>query len=54
MVLTVKNEKTGSAHEESVIKSVANFIDENGVVIPELIDTVVTNMHDSLVNKKEK
>lgn len=54
LVLTLKNYKTGSSHEESVVKSVANFIDENGVVIPELVESVVTQMHDNLVNKKEK
>jgi len=44
----------GIFNETSVTKSVANFIDVNGVVIPELIETVVTNMHDSLTSQRKE
>ncbi|PBC29521.1 signal peptidase complex subunit 2 [Apis cerana] len=55
LVLSVRSMATGNVNETSVTKSVANFIDVNGVVIPELIENVVTNMHDSLtIQRKEK
>lgn len=54
-MLSVRSMATGNVNETSVTKSVANFIDVNGVVIPELIENVVTNMHDSLtIQRKEK
>lgn len=41
-------------NETSVTKSVANFIDINGIVIPELIENVVISMHDSLTNQRKE
>ncbi|XP_078039057.1 signal peptidase complex subunit Spase25 [Augochlora pura] len=54
LVLSVKNASTGSISETSVTKSVANFIDVNGVVIPELIESTVTSMHDSLTSQRKE
>ncbi|XP_015607338.1 probable signal peptidase complex subunit 2 [Cephus cinctus] len=55
LVLSVKTESSVTLNETSVTKSVANFIDVNGVVIPELVEAVVTSMHDSLTShRKEK
>jgi len=55
LILSMKNSSTGVVNETSVTKSVANFIDINGVVIPELVEAVVSNMHDSLLaDRKDK
>ncbi|XP_018338402.1 PREDICTED: probable signal peptidase complex subunit 2 isoform X1 [Trachymyrmex septentrionalis] len=54
LVLSVKSTSMGIFNETSVTKSVANFIDVNGAVIPGLIETVVTNMHDSLTSQRKE
>ncbi|XP_003398294.1 signal peptidase complex subunit 2 [Bombus terrestris] len=54
LVLSVRSTATGNVNETSVTKSVANFIDINGIVIPELIENVVTSMHDSLTNQRKE
>jgi signal peptidase complex subunit 2 len=54
LVLSIRSASMGIFNETSVTKSVANFIDVNGVVIPELIETVVTNMHDSLTSQRKE
>lgn len=55
LILSVKNETTGTINETSVIKSVANFVDVNGVVVPELLEIAVASLHDSLTNlRKDK
>ena len=54
LVLSVRNTATGSANETSITKSVANFIDVNGVVIPELIENIVSNMHDSITTQRKE
>lgn len=52
LVLSVRS--ASYLNETTVTKSVANFIDANGVVIPELIETVVTNLHDSLTSQRKE
>ncbi|XP_017876732.1 probable signal peptidase complex subunit 2 [Ceratina calcarata] len=54
LVLSVKSTSTGNLNETCVTKSVANFIDVNGVVIPELMENVVTSMHDSLTSQRKE
>lgn len=54
IVLSVRSTATGNLYETSVVKSVANFIDVNGVVIPELIENVITSMHDSLTSQRKE
>ncbi|XP_033325657.1 signal peptidase complex subunit Spase25 isoform X2 [Megalopta genalis] len=54
LILSVKNASTGSVNEASITKSVANFIDVNGVVIPELIESTVASMHDSLTSQRKE
>lgn len=54
LVLSVRSTATGNVNETTVTKSVANFIDVNGVVIPELIENIVTNMHDSLTSQRKE
>jgi signal peptidase complex subunit 2 len=53
LVLNVKNEATGVVNETTVTKSVANFIDVNGVLIPDLVEAVVSKMHDSLSSQRK-
>ncbi|XP_031845500.1 signal peptidase complex subunit Spase25 [Nomia melanderi] len=54
LVLSVKNAATGSINETSITKSVANFIDVNGVIIAELVENAVTSMHDSLTSQRKE
>lgn len=54
LVLSVRSASSGNINESTVTKSVANFIDVNGVVIPELIETVVANLHDSLTSQRKE
>ncbi|XP_076753517.1 signal peptidase complex subunit Spase25 [Xylocopa sonorina] len=54
LILSVRNTATGSVNGTNVTKSIANFIDINGVVLPELIENVVTNMHDSLTSQRKE
>ncbi|XP_014207082.1 probable signal peptidase complex subunit 2 [Copidosoma floridanum] len=53
LILSMKNSSTGVSNEASATKSVANFIDVNGVVIPELVEAVVSNLHDSLSSERK-
>lgn len=53
VVLSVKNDATGVLNETSFVKSVANFIDTNGVIIPELVENFVAKMHDSLSSQRK-
>jgi len=45
--------KTGQARETSVEKSVADFIDENGVICQDLIEGQVMKLHNSLSSGKK-
>lgn len=54
LILSVKSTSMGIFNETSVTKSVANFIDVNGAVIPGLLEAVVTNMHDSLTSQRKE
>lgn len=53
LVLSVRN-PSGVTNETSMTRSIANFIDINGVVIPELVEAVVTEMHDSLTRQRKE
>jgi len=54
LVLSVRSASSGNINETTATKSVANFIDINGVVIPELIETVIMSMHDSLTSQRKE
>ncbi|XP_003699725.1 signal peptidase complex subunit Spase25 [Megachile rotundata] len=51
LILSVRSKATGFS---SITRSVADFIDVNGVVIPELIENLVTSMHDSLTGQRKE
>ncbi|XP_031784820.1 probable signal peptidase complex subunit 2 [Nasonia vitripennis] len=53
LVLSVKNETTGVINEKSVTKSVANFIDVNGIVNPDLVEATVSRLHDSMSSQRK-
>ncbi|XP_043271539.1 signal peptidase complex subunit 2 [Venturia canescens] len=53
LVLSLKSEGTGMMNESSVVKSVANFIDVNGVINLDAVESVVTNLHDSLTSQRK-
>ena len=47
--------KNKTTRETTVIKSVGDFIDDNGVICQDLIEPVVLKMHNSLSSgKKDK
>jgi len=45
--------KTGLDREAAVVKSVADFIDENGVICQDLIESQVMKLHNSLSSGKK-
>lgn len=49
----MKNKKTNVINEKSLTKSVANFIDTNGVVNPDLVESFVASLHDSLTSQRK-
>jgi len=53
IVLALKDGKTNSRRENSVTKSVANFIDVNGNVVYEIVEATVSKMHNSLLSDKK-
>lgn len=55
LVLTCRDGKSGAIREATLIKSVANFFDENGVLFVDLLEHEVTKLHNSLlVERKDK
>lgn len=53
LVFSMKNKKTNVINEKSLTKSVANFIDTNGVVNPDLVESFVGSLHDSLTSQRK-
>lgn len=54
LTLSVRDPKTGAERSTSVKKSVANFIDVDGYVVQEIVDTEVTKLHNSLLSEKKE
>lgn len=53
--LCVRDGKTGKVREGSITRSVANFIDSNGVILYDLVEPEVTKLHNSLlIDRKDK
>ncbi|XP_022913578.1 signal peptidase complex subunit 2 [Onthophagus taurus] len=45
--------KNGKRREACIQKSVANYIDVNGSIVQDLVDTEVTKLHNSLLNDRK-
>lgn len=54
LILAVIDGKTGNRRETSIKKSVAAYIDVNGLVVHELVDAEVTKLHNSLLTEKKE
>lgn len=55
LVLSCRDSKTGATREASLTKSVACFIDENGVIVYDLIEPEVSKLHNSISqDRKDK
>jgi signal peptidase complex subunit 2 len=55
LVLSCRDGKTGTLREASLVKSVANFFDENGTLIYEVLEPEISKLHNSLLSdRKEK
>lgn len=53
LILTCKDGKTGAVRQANWTKSVADFIDENGVLVFELLDPEVSKLHNSILSEKK-
>lgn len=54
LILSSLEAKAGIRKVASSVKSVANFIDVNGSVVQELVESEVTKLHNSICDKKDK
>ncbi|KAG8305492.1 Signal peptidase complex subunit 2 [Homalodisca vitripennis] len=55
LVLSCRDSKTGAVRESQFLKSVACFIDENGVIVYDLIEPEVSKLHNSISqDRKDK
>lgn len=53
LILSCRDPKTGR-RETSIKKSVAHFIDVNGIVVNEIVETEVSKMHNSLLSERKE
>ncbi|GLV42479.1 Spase 25-subunit [Carabus blaptoides fortunei] len=51
--LSFRDGKSGKTREGSFVKSIANFIDTNGVVLYDLIEPEITKLHNSLMSERK-
>lgn len=54
LVLQYKDTKTGVIRSEQFNKSVACYFDENGTLLPELVDSDVSRLHNAILSDKKK
>ncbi|KAF5283547.1 hypothetical protein FQR65_LT13839 [Abscondita terminalis] len=53
LVLLVRDTKSGTTRTASIKKSVANFVDTNGLVVTEIVETEVGKLHSSLLSERK-
>ncbi|XP_014253198.1 probable signal peptidase complex subunit 2 [Cimex lectularius] len=53
LTLTIKDGKSGTSRSSTVVRSVARFIDENGVVLQDLVEPEVYKLHNSLLLERK-
>ncbi|KAF6214530.1 hypothetical protein GE061_009273 [Apolygus lucorum] len=54
LTITVKDGKTGNLRTGSFVRSVANFIDDNGHILHDLVEPEVAKLHSSLLTEKKE
>ncbi|KAK6619034.1 hypothetical protein RUM44_003416 [Polyplax serrata] len=54
LLLTLKDGKTGNLREAVSSKSIAQYIDDTGAVIYDLIEVEVSKLHNSLLSEKKE
>lgn len=54
LVLQYKDTKSGVTRSEQFNKSVANYFDENGTLLPELLENDVSRLHNAILAEKKK
>ncbi|KAI5705482.1 probable signal peptidase complex subunit 2 [Diaphorina citri] len=54
LVLQYKDTKTGVTRSEQFNKSVANYFDETGLLLPDLVENDVSRLHNSILAEKKK
>ncbi|KAF5300744.1 hypothetical protein FQA39_LY10989 [Lamprigera yunnana] len=54
LVLSIADAKTGSRREASIKKSVGNFVDTNGAVVTEIVESEVGKLHNSLLSERKE
>lgn len=54
LILSVKDGKSGACREATLVKSVANFIDENGTIVYELLEPEISKLHNILLLSDHK
>lgn len=52
--MLLRDAKTGDERSTSIKKSVANFVDVDGFVVQEIVESEVTKMHNSLLSEKKE
>nr|CAG4645187.1 EOG090X0FS4 [Leptodora kindtii] len=53
LALTYRDGKSGKSREAKLAKSVAHFFDDNGTLLPDVVDTEVTKLHNGLLSGRK-
>ena len=54
LVLCCYDAKTGARREANIKKSVASFVDTNGTVVTDIVETEVGKLHNSLLSERKE
>lgn len=54
LILSYRDGKSGTTREASIKKSVANFIDVNGNVVTEIVESEISKLHNSLLSERKE